>query len=439
MLKYMIATKTSLVFVINICLLVLLLAVNLQADTIHIVRDGETLWRIAIDNGITINEIKEWNNLSDNVIRTGQRLILKANSTPTHTPTPIYHNVSAGNTLYGLARRYNTTEANIRQWNDLQTSNLRINQRLIVGYETPTQVATPTTPTPTPTQATEQRPVFHVVHSGETMTSIAQRYDIDIIDLLDFNKMTNTSLYIGQRIYLEEGHITTAQQFTEIATTDTTDMVIKIAISDSTATEQMEIEIVMPQTPTTHIVARSETLYSIAIKYGVSVDNIRRWNNLNNNLIHIGQTLIINDTDGTPQRQQTQYTTQNIDLNTPVLPIDRVRILSEYGMRRGRMHKGIDLAGARGDPLYAVLDGRVVFSGVQRGFGNVVIIDHGENVMTLYAHNETNIVKKDDNVSKGQLIARVGRTGNASGYHLHFEYRLRGVARNPRELIGKLL
>ncbi len=111
------------------------------------------------------------------------------------------------------------------------------------------------------------------------------------------------------------------------------------------------------------------------------------------------------------------------------------KILSEYGLRNGRPHKGIDLGAKSGTPIFAVLDGTVVYSGVQGAYGNVVVLEHPDFVMTVYAHNEKNLVAVGDTVQKGQQIAMVGSTGNATGSHLHFEYRIKGKAINPRKVL----
>ncbi|MCK5345773.1 MAG: M23 family metallopeptidase, partial [Candidatus Heimdallarchaeota archaeon] len=119
------------------------------------------------------------------------------------------------------------------------------------------------------------------------------------------------------------------------------------------------------------------------------------------------------------------------------LPVNGT-VTSEFGLRNGRPHKGIDIATDTGEPIHAALEGKVVFAGTQRGYGNVIILEHSNFVMTVYAHNEANLVRLGDEVMKGQPIATVGQTGTASGPHLHFEYRLKGKAINPRDVLPKL-
>ncbi len=104
---------------------------------------------------------------------------------------------------------------------------------------------------------------------------------------------------------------------------------------------------------------------------------------------------------------------------------------SPFGRRNGRAHEGIDLKAPEGTPVRAAEFGRVVTSGPLGTYGNVVAIRHAGTFVTVYAHNEANLVAPGDWVSRGQIIARVGRTGNATGPHLHFEVRREHRARNP--------
>lgn len=99
-----------------------------------------------------------------------------------------------------------------------------------------------------------------------------------------------------------------------------------------------------------------------------------------------------------------------------------------------RPHRGVDYAAPRGTPIKAAGDGKVIFRGVKSGYGNVVILQHGGNITTLYAHMSrfASSVRAGSRVRQGQTIGYVGATGLVTGAHLHYEYRLNGVHRNPR-------
>jgi murein DD-endopeptidase MepM/ murein hydrolase activator NlpD len=105
------------------------------------------------------------------------------------------------------------------------------------------------------------------------------------------------------------------------------------------------------------------------------------------------------------------------------------RIHPIYGDRR--LHAGIDLKASVGTPVYAAGDGTVVFAGVKTGYGNTIVIDHGGQLATLYAHNSQLLVATGATVRRGQQIALAGATGNVTGPHVHFEVRRGGAPVDP--------
>jgi murein DD-endopeptidase MepM/ murein hydrolase activator NlpD len=109
-------------------------------------------------------------------------------------------------------------------------------------------------------------------------------------------------------------------------------------------------------------------------------------------------------------------------------------VTSEYGPRWGRLHAGIDIAASTGTPIYAVQSGTVI-GGCGSGYGNCVLIDHGDGLVTLYGHNSSVYVSSGQSVSRGQNIAAMGCTGSCTGTHVHFETRVNGVAQNPRNYL----
>lgn len=114
-------------------------------------------------------------------------------------------------------------------------------------------------------------------------------------------------------------------------------------------------------------------------------------------------------------------------------------ISSRYGWRtfRGKkgFHTGIDIATYEGAPIRAAADGKVVFSGWKggesKGYGKLIILDHGRGIQTYYGHNSENLVNVGDFVKKGGVVAKVGSTGHASGPHLHYEVRVNEKHKNP--------
>lgn len=122
-----------------------------------------------------------------------------------------------------------------------------------------------------------------------------------------------------------------------------------------------------------------------------------------------------------------------------IWPLNRFEVSSNFGYRRGRLHSGIDLRAPQGTPIRAAAAGRIKFSGYRGGYGQIVVIDHGRGIETAYAHNSRNLVKPGQRVEQGEVIARVGRSGKATGYHVHFEFRRHGQALNPAHRIQAAL
>lgn len=121
----------------------------------------------------------------------------------------------------------------------------------------------------------------------------------------------------------------------------------------------------------------------------------------------------------------------------PIKSEDLKRIGSGFGNRLHpvygvtRFHSGIDLNAKVGTPIYATGDGVVESANFNGGYGNCVVVDHGFGYKTVYAHNQKNLVKKGDKVSRGQQVATVGMTGTTTGPHCHYEVRVNNKPDNP--------
>lgn len=106
-------------------------------------------------------------------------------------------------------------------------------------------------------------------------------------------------------------------------------------------------------------------------------------------------------------------------------------ITSAFGMRWGKMHNGIDIGAPMGNPIYAVMDGKIICAEWEDGYGKVIKIDHGVGVQTVYGHCNNIDVNVGQQVKKGEKIGEVGSTGRSTGPHVHFEVRVEGVPQNP--------
>jgi murein DD-endopeptidase MepM/ murein hydrolase activator NlpD len=113
------------------------------------------------------------------------------------------------------------------------------------------------------------------------------------------------------------------------------------------------------------------------------------------------------------------------------------KVSSSFGPRGRKHHDGIDIPAPKGTPIVAVDTGVVIYSddGI-RGYGNMIVVAHGDDIFTVYAHNRKNKVDKGDRVDKGEVIAEIGNTGRSTGPHLHFEIRVKNKVRNPAQFLS---
>lgn len=193
-----------------------------------------------------------------------------------------------------------------------------------------------------------------------------------------------------------------------------------------------------------HIIAEGETLWELSRRYNVPLQDLAEINDLPDpdrvaagmELFIPGRTLRL--ATRSPPRPSSRTSPGRKGLRRPELPrgtfiwpIEHGRLSSRFGRRWGRHHEGIDIAAPAGTPIRAAADGNVIYSGRQRGYGNLVLLEHKEPYVTVYAHNQVNLVRKGQKVHQAETIARVGSTGRSTGPHLHFEIRDRGKPRNP--------
>ncbi len=225
----------------------------------------------------------------------------------------------------------------------------------------------------------------HVVQRGETLWGIAQQYGVDVATLAGVNHdLANVhNIKVGDEI-----------------------RVINII-------------------GTIHVVEEGDTLESIAQEYGVSPDEIQRVNTEDLSTLEEGQEVIV------PGARPPDFAQRGGTLDSFVWPVSGGRISSHFGPRWGGFHEGLDIAVPTGTPVRASKEGWVTFSGWNGGYGNVIDIDHGGQVVTRYAHNSRLLVSRGSFVHQGQVIAYSGNTGTSTGPHLHFEIRLDGRPQNP--------
>jgi murein DD-endopeptidase MepM/ murein hydrolase activator NlpD len=120
-----------------------------------------------------------------------------------------------------------------------------------------------------------------------------------------------------------------------------------------------------------------------------------------------------------------------------LLPVNGT-INSGFGPRGASFHDGVDIAAPEGTPIRAIQGGEVIYSDQLRGYGNIVILRHEGGMVSVYAHNQVNLVREGQRVARGEEIAKVGSTGRVTGPHLHFEIRKNNTARDPVQYLPQL-
>jgi lipoprotein NlpD len=198
-----------------------------------------------------------------------------------------------------------------------------------------------------------------------------------------------------------------------------------------------------------HEVAKAETLGAIAKKYRVTVSSLVIANRLKGPRakLAVGQRLTIPRPGAAPLLRARRGPIEEplpVSLVLGVPDFDEAPsflwpvagpVTSTFGRRSHSWHRGIDIRADAGTPIIASAPGVVIASGFEPRYGLMVKIEHDGGFVTVYAHNERNVVDAGDEVAAGQTIARVGRTGRATGDHVHFEIRYDGRVYNPLYLL----
>ncbi len=245
----------------------------------------------------------------------------------------------------------------------------------------------------------------YVVKPNDTLFSISKQFKMNVNQIFDLNPELKTKpLYIGQVI-----------------------KVIDNVQEDKNSDWRIETKEIFEEK--SYIVAKGDTLSSIAKKFNTTVEELLKINKLKrNSILKINTKIIISRYKIVKEFKVRKFF---------IKPVDGY-ITSTFGYRKNpfidtlsNFHNGVDFAAPIGTPIVAAKEGIVIFSGRMVGYGNCIFIRHPQGYITVYGHNKVNYVKVGDIVEKGQKIGEVGRTGYATGPHLHFEVRKLDRVLNP--------
>ncbi|MCS7205518.1 MAG: M23 family metallopeptidase [Leptospiraceae bacterium] len=258
----------------------------------------------------------------------------------------------------------------------------------------------------------QRKTELYRIKEGDTLFSIAKRHQMNLQEIIELNPnlKEKSSIFVGDeiKVYTLEDNPN----------------------KDSFWRNKEDVQIIEKK----YKVKKGDTLTKIAKENRVDLKRIKELNKLVGDKIKPGDVLILDR-----YKLIQQYRIRNLF----IMPVDGY-ITSHFGSRVNpfvhkmrSFHKGIDIAAEMGTPIRAARDGIVIFSGRMEGYGNSIFIRHQNQYITIYAHNKVNYVKVGEVVRQGQIIGEVGRTGYATGPHLHFEIRKWDKPINPLTLLNK--
>ena len=260
-----------------------------------------------------------------------------------------------------------------------------------------------------------EKETVHKVVAGDTLHSIAKKYDVWEDQLLADNKGINSKkLEVGSNIIVKQQAPVLTYEVVEKITYD---KVIEHKVEEQKSADIYEG---MTETQQAGSDGLSEITARVTLQNGKKVEEEDLVTTVKEE--PVTEVVLV----GTKERPPT------VGSGKYIWPLkDSFTQSSGFGSRWGRQHKGIDLAVSVGTTVYAADGGTVVEAQYSGSYGNVVMIDHQNGQETRYAHNSKLLVKKGDKVYQGQPIAKSGNTGRSTGPHVHFEIRINGEPRNP--------
>lgn len=273
----------------------------------YIVSRGDTLYGISKKFNTSVRSIKELNNLTNDNLSVGQRLIVKSDG-DTNPNQCIVYTVKKGDNLYSIAKKYGTTVDDIKRYNNLTSNSLDVGDRLAIPCEDSGSEYKPL----------ENNYISYTVQKGDNLYLLAKKYGTTVDKIMDDNNLTSDDLEVGMTLVIDDqsGVSSVKECYGNGDFTDTVNKVsyvvskgdnlysiakkfnvsvddIKRANNLTSNNLQIGDVLTIPTSSNTYKVQKGESLYSIAKKFNVSVDYLKSKNNLNSNLISVGQELII--------------------------------------------------------------------------------------------------------------------------------------------------
>jgi len=263
----------------------MLYAQDAEASTYQ-VKTGDSLWKVANTHKITVEQIKQWNKLTSDIIYPNQQLVVATTTTSTPTKpststapatSATTYTVVAGDSLSKIGANHKVSVSNLKQWNKLSSDMIFVGQKLTINgasqaNTTPTQPVQPTQPSqPAPATTT------YIVKAGDSLSKIGVQYKVTVTQLKQWNNLTSDMIFVGQKLTINGGTAPAPTQ--PVQPTQPT----------------------LPTTPvsqSTYTVVAGDSLSKIASKFTTTVAKLKEWNALRSDTIYIGQKLAVTGPSG---------------------------------------------------------------------------------------------------------------------------------------------
>ena len=287
----------------------------------YTVQSGDSVWKISNDHGITMAQLIEWNNIKNNFVYPGQQLIVSnggssntgantgsstgntsgsnsSNSSSSNTASGTKYTVKAGDSVWSVSNKYGITMAQLIQWNNIQNNFIYPGQQLTVSNSGSTNSASSTTGSSANTNSSSANTGSsssqgtYTVKAGESVWSVANKNGITMNQLIEWNNIKNNFIYPGQQLIVKGGNSTNTN-------TGSTTSAAKPNTPNTSATTSTS-----SSGNTMYTVKAGESVWSVANKHHITMDQLIEWNNIKNNFIYPGQQVIVKKGSSQTTNQQ---------------------------------------------------------------------------------------------------------------------------------------
>ncbi|EGP4780146.1 LysM peptidoglycan-binding domain-containing protein [Enterococcus faecium] len=284
----------------------------------YTVQSGDSVWKISNDHGITMAQLIEWNNIKNNFVYPGQQLIVSnggssntgantgntsgsnsSNSSSSNTASGTKYTVKAGDSVWSVSNKYGITMAQLIQWNNIQNNFIYPGQQLTVSNSGSTNSASSNTGSSANTNNSSSANTgssssqgTYTVKAGESVWSVANKNGITMNQLIEWNNIKNNFIYPGQQLIVKGGNSTNTN-------TGSTTSAAKPNTPNTSATTSTS-----SSGNTMYTVKAGESVWSVANKNHITMDQLIEWNNIKNNFIYPGQQVIVKKGSSQTTNQQ---------------------------------------------------------------------------------------------------------------------------------------